>query len=146
MGQVPTTFYHILRCPDHFLKEMNNGVSGPDCNLLSLDARQQRLMKFDPEAQNFSAPARFKVQAGTKRPASKTAGPPKKRHVPATSLSHQVAELSNAAQGIQALLAKSFPSTTSSVHEGMVTVGSAHSPPGPDPAAEGTRCALYSSL
>ncbi|KAI7793893.1 hypothetical protein IRJ41_005391 [Triplophysa rosa] len=96
-------------------------------------------MKFHPEAQNVSAPARTKVQSGNKRPASKTIGPPRKRHIPATSLSHQVAELSNAVQGIRALLTKSFPSASSNVHGGMVTCGPVPSLPGSRPAAEGSR-------
>lgn len=62
-------------------------------------------MKFNSEA----APARSNVQAGSKHQTSKTEGYPWKKHLhPSESLSHQVAELSNAVQGIQALLARAF--------------------------------------
>ncbi|KAK2894856.1 hypothetical protein Q8A67_012085 [Cirrhinus molitorella] len=87
----------------------------PECSLMPLEVRKQRLAKFEVEGEDFSVTTR--IRTASKRSASKTEGPPKKKRTPTAALSHQVVELANAVQGIQALLARSLPSVTQSTNE-----------------------------
>lgn len=84
----------------------------PECNLMYFEVRQQRLAIFEPEVQNSPASARAKIHTGSKGSARKTEGLPRKKRTNSTTiLQHYPTRwLSNAVQGIQALLAMSCPS------------------------------------
>lgn len=106
---------------------------------MPFEVRQKSLAKFEPEVQNSSAPARAKVQSGSKHSASKTEGPRRKKKTTSTTLSHQVADLSNAVQGIQVPLVLSFPSATHKLNVEMRGSISTSSLPRIKPAAECSR-------
>ncbi len=89
----------------------------PECSLMSLEIRQQRLAKFEPGSEDCLTPVKTRTQTGSTRSASKTEGPPKKKRAPTAALSHQVVELANAVQGIQVFLARSLPSATQNTNE-----------------------------
>lgn len=87
----------------------------PECGLMSLEMRQHRLTEIYPE---FKISALSASHVGSKRVASGTRRPSKKMQTSSESsmLTHQVAELTNAVQGIKALL--SVPPTHQNVTEG----------------------------
>ncbi len=95
---------HIY-CPgclgiDHLKEALTDPC--PECSLMSLEIRQQRLAKFEPGSEDCLTRVKTRTQTGSKCSASKTEGPPKKKLAPTAALSHQVVELANAVQGIQA--------------------------------------------
>ncbi len=106
---------HCLSCLgiDHLKEALMDPC--PECSLMSLEIRQQRLAKFEPGSEDCLTPA--KTRTGNKCSASKTEGPPKKKHTLTAALSHQVVELADALQGIQAFLARSLPSPTPNMNE-----------------------------
>lgn len=113
----------------------------PECNLMYFEVRQQRLAIFEPQVQNLPAPARAKVHTGSKRSASKTEELPRKKRTNSTTvLQHYPTRwLSNAVQGIQALLAMSCPSATQNINEEMRGSVFTSSLPRFDPAAKCSR-------
>ncbi len=53
----------------------------PECSLMPLEIRQQRLAKFEPGREDFLTPVKTRTHTGSKRSASKTEGPPKKKDI-----------------------------------------------------------------
>ncbi len=109
-----------IHCPDSLgIDHLKEALTDPcpDCSLMSLEIRQQRLAKFWPGSEDWLTPVKTRTQTGSKRSASKTEGPLKKKRAPTVVLSHQVVELANAVQGIQAFLARSLPPATQNTNE-----------------------------
>lgn len=110
-----------IQCPtcldiDHLREALIDPC--PECSLMSLETRQDRLAELYPEFNTSAPPAGTSLHVGSKRSASRVEKPSKKRGTSSESdtLSHQVAELANTVQCIKALL--SITTTHRNVSEG----------------------------